>query len=77
MDFYKALELIGNITILDILAAKGFGERWINIIFSSGIFVVLLDQVPKKTFIKKEESDKGILVSPALCSCYTSRTICY
>ena len=53
LEFEKAFETIEHQAIIDILRAKGFGEKWIswtNHIFTSASFAVMLNGVPGKKF---------------------------
>ena len=53
LDFEKAFHTIEHQAILDILKAKGFGDRWINwikMLFTSASSAILLNGVPGKKF---------------------------
>jgi retron-type reverse transcriptase len=64
LDFEKAFDKIEHSTILEILRARGFGERWIkwiNLILGSGTSAILLNGTPGKKITAKEGSGKVTL----------------
>ena len=58
LEFEKAFDTIEHQAIIDILRAKGFGEKWISwmqLLFTSASFVVMLNGVQGKNSIAEEE----------------------
>jgi len=57
LDFEKAFDTIEHQAMLDILKAKGFGDRWltwIKLLFTSASSAILLNGVPGKKIIALE-----------------------
>ena len=67
LDFEKAFDKIKHQSTIDILRAKGFGEKWISWtknIFKSASSAVMLNGVPGKKFVCKKGVRQGDHVSP-------------
>lgn len=66
LDFEKSFDTIEHRAILDILKAKFFGDKWMNMLFISATSVVLLNGVLGKKVILQERGKTRGLFSPLL-----------
>jgi retron-type reverse transcriptase len=69
LDFEKAFDTIEHQAIIDILRAKGFGEKWISwmqLIFTSASSAVMLNGVPRKKIYCRRGVRQGDPLSPLI-----------
>jgi hypothetical protein len=73
LDFAKAFDTVEHGAILDMMAALGFPNKWLNwmkLILSSGSSSILLNGNPGRKFICKRGVRQGETLSPpSFCAC--------
>ena len=68
-DYANAFEAINHSAMLKIMKQIGFNEnwlKWIEIIFGSGMSVLLLNGIPGRQFHRKRGVRKGDPFSPVI-----------
>ncbi|WVZ97553.1 hypothetical protein U9M48_043079 [Paspalum notatum var. saurae] len=69
LDFEKAFDKVEHQEMLELMKAKGFGQKWLHwmsLVMNSGTSLVLLNGIPRKTFHCRRGVRQGDPLSPLL-----------